>query len=206
MAKPVISYLDARAKGLKRYFTGKRCKNGHLSERFVSNCRCIECSYEKTAQWAKENPDLRQYFSAQWREKNPNYFAEWAKDNPDAIRIAKQKWYKKNADKEIKRALKWAKDNREKARANIRNRQARKKKSKGSHTAEEVLAMLNRQKWKCVACGISIKKRRHIDHIIPLVLGGPNHIQNLQGLCPSCNCSKNGKDPIVWAREIGLLV
>jgi hypothetical protein len=29
---------------------------------------------------------------------------------------------------------------------------------------------------------------------------------NIQLLCPSCNCSKHAKDPIVWALELGLLI
>lgn len=30
-----------------RYFTGKPCKNGHLSERSVANRTCLECHKEK---------------------------------------------------------------------------------------------------------------------------------------------------------------
>ena len=38
-----ITYQQAKDQGLKRYFTGKPCKHGHLSERLVSNRRCCEC-------------------------------------------------------------------------------------------------------------------------------------------------------------------
>lgn len=38
-----ITQQQAKAQGLKRYFTGKPCKHGHLSERLVSNRRCCEC-------------------------------------------------------------------------------------------------------------------------------------------------------------------
>ena len=33
----IISYQEAKAKGLKRYFTGEPCINGHISERLVSS-------------------------------------------------------------------------------------------------------------------------------------------------------------------------
>ena len=33
----------ALAEGKDTYFTGKPCKHGHLSERFVSNHTCVEC-------------------------------------------------------------------------------------------------------------------------------------------------------------------
>lgn len=40
----IISRKDALAKGLKRYFTGKPCKRGHISERKASDKSCCECN------------------------------------------------------------------------------------------------------------------------------------------------------------------
>ena len=39
----IISRAEAKAKGLKRYFTGKPCKHGHVAERVVVNATCVEC-------------------------------------------------------------------------------------------------------------------------------------------------------------------
>jgi hypothetical protein len=39
----IISRDEARAVGLKRYFTGKPCKYGHVAERWVANHECVEC-------------------------------------------------------------------------------------------------------------------------------------------------------------------
>lgn len=36
---------SARALGLKRYFTGLPCRNGHVAERYVSCGNCTECLY-----------------------------------------------------------------------------------------------------------------------------------------------------------------
>jgi hypothetical protein len=47
---------DAAGTGSLHYFTGSPCKHGHLSPRFVSNCRCIVCnrdSMSKSAQRAR---------------------------------------------------------------------------------------------------------------------------------------------------------
>jgi hypothetical protein len=35
---------EAKALGLKRFFTGKPCKHGHVAERGLSNPGCMECS------------------------------------------------------------------------------------------------------------------------------------------------------------------
>lgn len=40
---------EAKAQGLKRYFTGKPCKRGHVSERRVSTGICLHCSGEFNA-------------------------------------------------------------------------------------------------------------------------------------------------------------
>lgn len=38
----IISRADAKAQGLTRYFTGKPCKHGHVSERIIAG-QCCEC-------------------------------------------------------------------------------------------------------------------------------------------------------------------
>lgn len=44
MSMDIITAKDARAKGLKEYFTGKPCKNGHISARSIHSGNCKECS------------------------------------------------------------------------------------------------------------------------------------------------------------------
>lgn len=44
MANIIISRTDALSQGLKRYFTGKPCKHGHLAERWASMGACVECT------------------------------------------------------------------------------------------------------------------------------------------------------------------
>lgn len=51
--KPLISKEDAKKQGLKRYFTGLLCKNGHLEERFVSTRQCMQCARDKSKTYAK---------------------------------------------------------------------------------------------------------------------------------------------------------
>lgn len=42
----IITRIDAAKRGLKRYYTGKTCKHGHDSERWVYNGHCVECTME----------------------------------------------------------------------------------------------------------------------------------------------------------------
>lgn len=43
------SWKEAQEKGAARYFTGLKCRKGHISERATSNGGCIECGKERHA-------------------------------------------------------------------------------------------------------------------------------------------------------------
>lgn len=42
-----------------------------------------------------------------------------------------------------------------------------------------------------------------VDHWIPMRVGGPNRIENIQILCPTCNAEKSWKHPLLWLDEKG---
>lgn len=50
-----MSRKDAFNRGLKKFFTGKFCKNGHLSERYTVSGSCDKC-YRAYIPVSKHNP------------------------------------------------------------------------------------------------------------------------------------------------------
>jgi hypothetical protein len=62
-----------------------------------------------------------------------------------------------------------------------------------------VKAVQARDRGQCAQCGTSLHlelaEDEHIDHIVPLAVGGTNDLSNLQLLCAPCNLSK-GKQQI----------
>lgn len=65
----------------------------------------------------------------------------------------------------------------------------------------------DRQKWRCPVCRSQLgDSGYHMDHIVPLALGGEHHRLNIQLLCPACNLSKGKKDPIKFMQEKGMLL
>ena len=54
---PIVTHAEAVAKGLKRFFSGSTCSNGHISERFTSSYNCIACHHVTTAAYAKAHPE-----------------------------------------------------------------------------------------------------------------------------------------------------
>lgn len=62
------------------------------------------------------------------------------------------------------------------------------------------------QQGRCVCCGEALNDEYHIDHIIPIALGGTNTDDNVQLLKPSCNRSKSAKHPVDYMQEKGFLL
>lgn len=62
------------------------------------------------------------------------------------------------------------------------------------------------QKWKCAICSGVIRQSYHVDHIMPLKLGGAHAPHNIQLLCPSCNVRKGAKHPVEYMQERGYLL
>jgi len=101
--------------------------------------------------------------------------------------------------------LKWQKKNPLKVRAHRKNYKARKRGAIGSHTAEEVLILFEKQKRCCAICKLALTEYDQ-DHIYPLSVGGSNWIGNIQLLCRACNQKKHAKDPIQFMQSIGFLI
>lgn len=87
----------------------------------------------------------------------------------------------------------WKASNPEKVRVNHHRRRSRTLAAEGHFTAEDILALFEKQSGCCVYCRNDISLKYHIDHILALVLGGTNWPSNLQLLCPSYNTSKGKK-------------
>ena len=87
-----------------------------------------------------------------------------------------------------KQTREWQIKNKDRINANTHRYRARKKLAKGNHTEDDIKLLKQLQKNKCLCCGKKVTLT--IDHIVPLAQGGRNDIINLQGLCLSCNSSK----------------
>ncbi|MCU6683323.1 hypothetical protein M8320_15120 [Leclercia sp. H6W5] len=42
----IITRMQAAKEGLNKYCTGKPCRYGHLSQRYVLNGTCVQCAME----------------------------------------------------------------------------------------------------------------------------------------------------------------
>lgn len=196
---PMKPRAAAKARGLKRYFTGNPCPHGHVAERLVSTGQCVKCGLARTVRWHRENPDKSRAKRRARRLRN-------IESEREIVRRCTRKNPQKNRD----RVRQWCKDNPEKARllrqAGDRRRRAREIGAKGTHTAADLDAILNGQKGKCAYCRKNLQNDRHLDHIIALSKGGTDDRSNLQFTCASCNRRKGARDPVEFANALGLLL
>jgi len=206
----IISRKEAIALGLPRYFTGKPCVNGHISERVTKKCDCVACNNERNAEYRSkpENQEAGKARSKAWRvamgreayyqyilacrERGYGSNAEYWKDYNDRTR-----------DYHSLRTKIWVEENPDKKRNIDRLRKSRIKGAEGTHNADDISTILDRQSYICVYCNSDLLNGYHVDHIMPIALGGSNWPDNLQCLCPTCNMRKGAKHPDEWHREIG---
>jgi len=66
----IITRDAAREQGLKRFFTGKPCKRGHVVERQTSNGTCMECAQLKQAASYWADPAKARANRAAYKEAN----------------------------------------------------------------------------------------------------------------------------------------
>jgi 5-methylcytosine-specific restriction endonuclease McrA len=193
------SWSEAKLTGAAKYFTGRPCKLGHVAERYASTGQCVNCISSYSAKWDAANPEKRRKITKNWHRKNRS-----------SVNATMRKWYDADPNRiaaRRARARRYQAANPEVLAACGRRRRARKAAAPGSHSAQDVLHILKMQRWTCAYCPKDLRKNKpHIDHIIPLARGGSNRRSNLQALCQSCNNRKWAKDPIDFAREIGLLI
>ncbi|MDM0116143.1 HNH endonuclease signature motif containing protein [Variovorax sp. J22R133] len=59
-------------------------------------------------------------------------------------------------------------------------------------TEEEVISLEIRQGSRCALCGVLLVRdaNPHVDHVVPVSLGGSEEISNFQLLCGECNLGK----------------
>ena len=130
--------------------------------------------------------------------------------NRDAISKKLLAWRIANPEKHAENVRAFRKANPGKSAEYNRNRRARILKAEGVHDDSDVKLIFDKQRGMCASCGARLSvegnNKFHIDHIVPLALGGSNWPDNLQCLCRRCNLSKGFSDPVEWANRNGKLI
>jgi 5-methylcytosine-specific restriction endonuclease McrA len=202
----------AREAGAQVFDTGVPCRNGHLSPRYVSDGKCARCRSEHDAPRREATRQEANDRTAAWRRTNPEraraLVAAWTVVNRERKRRVDREYGAARSEERTRRVKAWYKANPEAKRAHGERRRALLKSAAGSHTRHDIKDIRRLQRGRCanVGCRHALARDYHIDHILPLKLGGGNGRRNLQLLCAKCNRAKAAKHPLDFAREQGALI
>lgn len=134
-----------------------------------------------------------------WRRQ---YYAKTAHSQRESSRVYREK----NPEAVALGLKKYYAENPEKFRVYKNNRRARILNAGGMVSTGIAARLLVLQKGKCACCGRSLNKGYHLDHVMPLALGGENSDENIQLLTPRCNHQKHAKHPVDYMQSKGFLL
>jgi 5-methylcytosine-specific restriction endonuclease McrA len=177
--------------------------------------QCKECRRLATKKWALANPEKVKLANRSQYYKNniekasfkANQVRQYRLNNPDKYLEYVKNYRLVNAEMILNRDRQNRLNNPEKSVIKAHKRRFNKLNNGGTFTLSDINNLMILQRSKCVYCQNELivigKGKYHIDHIMPLHLGGSNYPNNLQLLCPNCNLSKCAKHPEEYERLIG---
>lgn len=167
----------------------------HKSRKDGLRSVCKDCNTSQAIDYARKNKDKVSKYQKEYKQKNKLKINEQIK----AIKKSAKEHY------DLIKKL-WKINNKEKLAIYNQNRKARKRNQLGNISPLLINKLLVLQNNRCANCHVELNNKYHMDHIIPISLGGKHDDGNLELLCPKCNLRKSNKDPIVWANENGRLL
>lgn len=208
--------IEAISRGCK---VCKKCGATYASR------ECRPCANIMKAKWRAANPDKTKAESARYRERHHEKamasVTKWRHEYPDRAKASKAKYYSsnkekvknsndlwksKNIQKVKKMRIDWNAANPERRRLSHQARRVAKKMTGGMLSKGIISKLYKLQCGKCACCGFPLGNDYHLDHIMPLSLGGHHTDDNIQLLLAKCNLQKNRKHPVDFMQSRGFLL
>lgn len=153
----------------------------------------------RSAAWRLENPDKYKASKAAYHnanraeinKKTAAHYVQYYAANADAVKAKKMAAYLENPAPFI---------------LNAQKRRVRLAAIGGKLSPGIAKKLLELQRGKCACCGKDLNGKYHLDHILPLALGGSHADDNMQLLSPRCNLQKNKKHPVDFMQSRGFLL
>ena len=213
MGMPLPTPSDALLKTCKKCGGHKPATefSKHAKRRDGLQPYCKECANEINAAWRTANPEKASATYAAWHEENSEKKkaanAAWRASNSETIRVINAAYRAANSEKINKVSAKWRAANIEAGRIYAHNRRARKREAGGRLSSGLAERLFKLQRGKC-ACGCKqpLGDDYHLDHRMPLALGGTNTDDNMQLLTAKCNLQKSAKHPVDFMQQRGFLL
>lgn len=186
---------------------------------------CKPCRNAVARAWVAANQEKRRasnqkYYAANheqiyavnkvWRQANADRMLELFRiryaNKREEIREKAAAYHIANKEAINERSAAWQKANPEKCRIQTHNRRAKVKAVGGTLSKDIYERLFKLQKGKCACCGKPLGSKGHLDHIMPIAMGGKNEDSNTQLLTQRCNNQKHAKHPVDFMQSRGFLL
>lgn len=199
----------------------KHCKKCQAETERNKRGECKACVQAYAAAWRAANSDnLKVYrllnkdkrmaakaiYRAANKEKTKASDAAYRVANADKIKASRAARHAANPEKAKSHVATWKAANPEAVRIMCHNYRARKAESGGVLSPGLAARLFKLQGGKCPCCKQPLGKDFHLDHKMPLALGGLNIDDNIQLLCQRCNSQKGSKHPVDFMQSRGYLL
>ena len=203
----IISRKEARAQGLKQYFSGKPCTRQHISPRWVSVGTCVACNREKYEAWKASGKQV------EWRRENREKLLaqqQGYRDERKEERATKMReYYAQNVEARAAYQKRYLEDNRAVVYERLHKRRARKLNATPSWFDELDEMVLREAADLCMLREAATGAPWHIDHMIPLQARnacGLHWRANIQVIPQRLNASKSNRmvltEPLEWLAHV----
>ena len=159
------------------------------------------CEYKKTTYEANKSAISEQqkiYYQLN-KDRIKARVSAHQKENQDAANERTKKYIAKYPERHRAHCKAWEKANPEAVARKSHDRRARKNFAGGKLSKGITTALMTQQGGECVYCKTDIREDYHLDHRMPLKLGGAHADGNMQLTCPQCNRKKGAKHPDIFA-------
>lgn len=196
----------------REWFSAYRVANKETLEKYAIQYRAEnrEKARKTTADWRAANPGKAKASRAAWHANNKErmkaYKAAQRVLYGNQLRQKSAAYYAANKERVKESNATWAAANREVVRIHKQNRRARIRNNGGTLSRDVVRRLFALQRGKCACCGQPLGDNYHLDHIMPLALGGVNADDNVQLLRSACNLQKKAKHPVEFMQSRGFLL
>lgn len=161
-------------------------------------------------EWKAANPERYAATIEAWRAKNAEHIksvtAEYRAKNRERRRLANAAWRAANKESHDRAKAAWKAANPDKSRVYKQNRRAKESESNGRLSPGLADRLIKLQRDRCAVCGDALGGDYHLDHVVPLALGGENVDSNIQLLHSHCNRSKSFTHPVDFMQRKGFLL
>ena len=151
---------------------------------------------------------LQNAWSAKFPEKRREIARRYYARNPEKCRAKARMYYSMFSEKaaESRNRYRAKPEYRAIDQNNQIMRRTRIASSVGSVSGGIVNKLMSAQKCMCACCGKRLGDDFHLDHIMPLALGGKHEDSNIQLLHARCNLQKHSKHPVDFMQQMGFLL